>query len=334
MKIAITGGSGFIGTQLCTLLKAQGHEIVIIDIAPSATFPNERIECDVRDAKGLEKALVGCEAIYHLAAEHADDVQPISLYYDVNVEGGKRVCEAAEKLGIKTIIFTSTVAVYGLDKGASKETDTPDPFNDYGISKLQSEQSFQDWAAGDKSRSLVILRLVATFGVGNRGNIYNLLNTIASGKFVMIGNGQNHKSIAYVGNVAAFLTHVLSIKGGSHIFNYADKPDLNMMDMVKEVYASLGRKMPARAPYIVGLLGGTAFDILSKITGRNFPISAIRVKKFCADTVINADKMRESGFKAPYDLKDGLKTMIEAEFLKPLADVPVRAALKTKRPLE
>ncbi|MAF98327.1 MAG: UDP-N-acetylglucosamine 4-epimerase [Micavibrio sp.] len=320
MKIAITGGSGFIGTQLCTLLKAQGHEIVIIDIAPSKAFPNERLDVDVTDLPALENALQGCEAIYHLAAEHRDDVQPIEKYYDVNVEGGKNVANAAEKLGINKIIFTSTVAVYGLDKGASTEQDTPDPFNDYGHSKWQSEQAFNEWVQADPKRTLTTLRLVATFGVGNRGNIYNLLNTIASGKFIMIGNGNNHKSIAYVGNVAAFLNNVLHLNAGKHLYNYADKPDLNMLDMVEQVYKTLERKFPPKAPYIVGLLGGYVFDILAKMTGRTFPISSIRVKKFCADTVVDASKLKETGFIPPFSLKEGLKEMIEAEFLNKKAN--------------
>lgn len=316
MKIAITGGSGFIGTQLCTLLKEQGHELVIIDIAPSAAFPDARKDVDVRDANALTKALEGCEVIYHLAAEHRDDVQPIDLYYDVNVGGGKNVIKAAESNNINTIIFTSTVAVYGLDAGNSVETDIPAPFNDYGHSKLRSEKTFEKWAEKDKQRKLVTLRLVATFGVGNRGNIYNLLKQIASGKFMMIGHGENHKSIAYVSNVAAFLVHILKLDTGHHLYNYADKPDLNMREMVFSVRESLGCKgLGLQIPYLIGLMGGYCFDILAKITGRTFPISAIRVKKFCADTIVNADKLKSTGFKRAYALPDGLKTMIETEFI-------------------
>ena len=214
MKIGITGGSGFIGTELIKILKKQGHEIVILDMTPSSAFPEDYIEVDIQDFSALKTALTGCEAIYHLAAEHRDNVFPVQKYYDVNVEGGKNVIKAAEELDIQTIIFTSTVAVYGLDAGNSKETDTPDPFNDYGRSKLQSEKTFEDWADQDPQHKLVILRLVATFGIGNRGNIYNLINQIASGRFIMIGGGQNRKSIAYVKNVAAFLAHWLNTGTG------------------------------------------------------------------------------------------------------------------------
>lgn len=316
MRIGITGGSGFIGTQLCHILHKLGHELVIIDIAPSNAFPNARKNINVCDLPSLTKALKGCEVIFHLAAEHRDDVQPIEKYYDVNVEGGKNVALAARANGINRIIFTSTVAVYGLDKDASKETDIPDPFNDYGRSKLYSEKTFQEWANGDPARCLIVLRLVATFGVGNRGNIYNLLNTIAKGKFAMIGSGKNRKSIAYVGNVAAFLAHTLTLDDGVHVYNYADKPDLNMMEMVTRVCSTLGREMPPKIPYTVGMIGGYIFDIISKITRHRFPFSSIRIKKFCADTIVNADKLKKTHFKAPHSLLEGLDEMINREFVK------------------
>lgn len=318
MKIAITGGSGFIGTALARRLMADGHDIVIIDTVPSPAFPQNFVRVDICDLPALTKALSGVEAIFHLAAEHRDDVSPVQKYYDVNVTGGKNVIAAANAHNINTIIFTSSVAVYGLNAGASKETDTPAPFNDYGRSKLQSEHSFNDWAAQDPARKLITLRLVATFGPGNRGNIYTLMRQIAGGKFMMIGDGCNYKSIAYVENVAAFLHHCLGLPHGAHLYNYADKPDLNMRDMVENIRNALGQNAALpRLPFVLGLLGGFGFDVLAKITGRNFPISAIRVKKFCADTIVDAEKLRETGFTPPASLQDGLRVMIESEFPPP-----------------
>ena len=320
MKIAITGGAGFIGTQLAKLLKSDGHELVLIDLKKSESFPDDSIIADIRDLDTLTKALEGADAIYHLAAEHRDDVTPLSLYTDVNVTGGQNVIEAAKANGIKKIIFTSSVAVYplvpaDLKKGSSEEH-PPAPFNPYGQSKCDSEKTFEYWASQDPARSLTIIRLVATFGPGNRGNIFTLINQIASGKFIMIGDGKNCKSIAYVGNVAAFLHHALGFKAGAHLYNYADKPDINMRDFVASIRKALGyRGLGPQMSYALGLLGGSVFDVAAKVTGKKFPISIIRIKKFCADTIVNADKLKEeTGFKAPYSLHDGLEEMIECEF--------------------
>ena len=315
MKIAVTGGSGFIGTVLVRLLTEQGHEVAILDIRDSKIFPELRRDVDVRDRAALMQALKNVDAVYHLAAEHRDDVQPVQKYYDVNVGGAENLVAAAQANGIETIIFTSSVAVYGLDAGESRETDTPAPFNDYGRSKLQSEDVFNAWAAQSPRRKLVNARLVATFGPGNRGNLHTLMDQIAQGKFVMVGSGNNRKSIAYVGNVAEFLSHVMTVPEGIYTYNYADKPDLTMRELVAQIRQSLGMQgVGLQMPYVVGLAGGMTFDVAAKITGRNFPISAIRVKKFCANTVVNADKLRATGFHAPYSLAHGLREMMAAEF--------------------
>lgn len=319
MKIAITGGAGFIGTQLAKRLKSDGHTLVLIDLKKSEVFPQESVIVDITDKAALVKAMEGVEAIYHLAAEHRDNVSPLSRYYDVNVQGGKNVIAAAKANTINRIVFTSSVAVYPLvpedPKRGSNENHTPAPFNDYGKSKLESEATFQKWVDEDPEHTLGIIRLVATFGPGNRGNIYMLMNQIAAGKFMIIGNGENSKSIAYVGNVAAFLHHALNLKQGAHLYNYADKPDLNMRDFVGLIRKSLGREgLGLRMPYALGLIGGRVFDIAAKLTGRTFPISTIRIQKFCADTIVNADKLQEMSFHAPYSLDDGLAEMIEAEF--------------------
>jgi len=319
MKVAITGGAGFIGTQLAKLLKQDGHEILILDLNTSQEFPDESIIANVCDKEAMLQHLKGCDAVYHLAAEHRDDVSPIQKYYDVNVGGGQNVLDAASAHGIKRVIFTSSVAVYPLEPedplNGSAEMHTPAPFNDYGQSKYDSEQTFTKWADEDKSRAVTMIRLVATFGVANRGNIFTLINQIASGKFIMIGNGSNRKSIAYVGNVAAFLKEALKNSSGVNLFNYADKPDLEMKEFVISVREALGRKgVGLQIPYVIGIIGGFVFDIVAKITGKTFPISSIRVQKFCANTIVNGEKAQKTGFSAPYSLKAGLQEMIAVEF--------------------
>jgi nucleoside-diphosphate-sugar epimerase len=315
MKIAITGGTGFIGTLLAESLLADGHEVLLLDIKPSEKHPQHSRQVDICDAYALSEAMQGVDVIYHLAAEHRDDVFPRSRYYEVNEEGTDNVISAADNNGIKKIIFTSTVDVYGLNEGESRESDAPQPFNDYGKSKLKAEGRVRQWAGRDPTHSAAIVRLVATFGPGNRGNIYTLMDQIHRGRFVMIGPGRNRKSIAAVGNVAAFLRHCLNFKPGIHLYNYADKPDLITRDLVLTIRRALG--LPGRgphAPYLIGLGGGMVFDAAARLTGRTLPVSAIRVKKFCADTVVNADRLRETGFKPTQTLEEALQEMIAVEF--------------------
>ncbi|MCG2788390.1 MAG: NAD-dependent epimerase/dehydratase family protein [Actinomycetia bacterium] len=318
MNILITGGSGFIGTNLVSDLLLEGHKVLIYDKRKSKTYPDLSVEADVRDKEKLANSMRGIDAVYHLAAEHRDDVRPVSLYDEVNVGGARNVVYALEKNNVNKLIFTSTVAVYGLNAGMPDENSSIRPFNDYGRSKYQSELVFSEWAGSDRDRSLVIIRPTVIFGEGNRGKVCSLLSQIASKRFIMVGNGKNRKSMGYVRNISHFLTMILGSTSGRHVYNYADKPDFSTKQLVATVSNALGkdRKINFRLPYSVGLLGGYAFDLLAKITGRTYPISSIRIKKFCADTRVSAEKLRETGFTAPYSLADGLNRTISKEFIQ------------------
>jgi len=317
MKIAIIGGSGFIGTRLTKRLLESKQKVKIIDKRKSDFYPELWEFADVRDYDSLVKTLKGCDVIYNLAAEHKDNVTPVSLYDDVNVDGAVNVCKVSEKLGIKKLIFTSSVAVYGFAPVNTDETGVFNPFNDYGRTKMLAEAVFREWLSKEKTRSLTIIRPTVVFGERNRGNVYNLLRQMASGKFMMVGNGRNMKSMAYVENVASFLEHSLSLKSGEHLFNYIDKPDMSMNDLVKDVNMILDKTqfLKIKLPYVAGYMGGMVFDILSKVTGKEFPISAIRIKKFCKNTQFASLNISGSGFVPPVSLPEGIKRTVKFEFI-------------------
>jgi nucleoside-diphosphate-sugar epimerase len=313
--VLLLGGSGFIGTRLTALLTEQRVPVRIGDIRPSEAFPDLWAQCDVRQHESLIEVARGAGAIVNLAAEHRDDVRPLSRYHETNVEGASEVCLAARNAGIQKIVFTSSVAVYGFHPYPVDESGPFAPFNAYGKTKLEAEGVYRAWAAEDPSRTLVIVRPTVVFGEGNRGNVYNLLRQIASGRFLMVGSGNNAKSMAYVGSVAAFLIHTLSLKPGIHIFNYVDGPDMKTRDLVEHIKRCLGRpgKTP-RIPRPVALAGGHLMDVLASLSGRRFPISAIRVRKFCESTQFRADLAAQSDFTPPYSLSEGLARTIQFEF--------------------
>jgi len=131
----------------------------------------------------------------------------------------------------------------------------------------------------------------------------------------MVGKGANRKSMGYVENISAFLVHALSLGPGTHVYNYADKPDLTAAELVEIARRKLHQNnRTLRVPYWIGLAGGYLFDLAALVTGRQFPISSIRIKKFCAGTQIAADKIRETGFTPRYSLEEGLERMIAADF--------------------
>lgn len=321
-KVAIIGGSGFIGQVLIPDLQELGYTVRILDIAaPPVDRPDvEYRVADVRNLSDLVEHLRGCDLIVNLAAAHRDDVRPLSLYDEVNVAGAARVCEAAEQLGIDRLIFTSSVAIYGMQSGIPDEESPAQPFNAYGRTKWEAEAVYQSWQkAKPDSRTLVIVRPTVVFGPGNRGNVYTLFAQLAGGRFVMVGAGTNRKSMAYVRNIAAFLAHMVTSKSGepgSYVYNYCDKDDFTMNGLLALVDEALGRsaRSSLRVPYAIGILAGYIFDAVAAVTGKSFPISRVRVQKFCANTIFSADRLRETGFKPPYSLEQGLLDTIRLEF--------------------
>ncbi len=264
----------------------------------------------------MRGVLSGAGAIINLAAEHRDDVRPLSKYHETNVEGALQVCKAAREAGIQTLIFTSSVAVYGFNSIPMGEEGPFNPFNPYGETKLLAEGVYRSWADEDVARRLIIIRPTVVFGEGNRGNVYNLLRKIAMGRFMMVGPGTNRKSMAYVGNVADALIHGLTFGPGIHVFNYVDTPDLSMNELTALVKRSLNHptRLGIRVPYHLALVGGILLDIGARLTSRTFPISAIRVKKFCENTQFKAQKIRDAGFSPRYTLQEALERTIRTEF--------------------
>jgi len=321
MHITIIGGSGFVGTRLTTRLLAVGHTIKIADKNDSRKYPHLRIFADVREPETLEKAIIDSDVVINLAAEHRDDVTPKSLYDDVNVTGAENVCNVCTKLGIKKIIFTSSVAVYGFAPLGTDETGKISYFNDYGRTKWLAEEKYRKWLVSNPENSLTIIRPTVIFGEQNRGNVYNLLKQIASDKFLMVGNGKNVKSMAYVENVAAFIEYNLDNDAGERLYNYIDKPDFDMNTLVNEVNQILGKsKKLFHWPYCLGYFGGLCFDVLAFILRKKLSISSIRVKKFCSNTMFEAANIKKTDFNAPMTLIEGLKNTIQYEFIDQIDD--------------
>ena len=302
MKITLIGASGFVGTRLIELLKQNNYFLQNVDKKQSRFHSEITVIADVLDKNNLVTLLDNTDVVILLAAEHRDDVTPTSLYYDVNVGGMRNTLEAMEANGVKRIIFTSSVAVYGLNKNNPTETYPADPFNHYGKSKWEAEKVLQEWYKVHPDWNINVIRPTVIFGERNRGNVYNLLKQISSGRFLMVGKGNNKKSMAYVGNIVAFIKFLIENKTtGYEVYNYIDKPDFTMNELVDHVSKVLNKHIPSvHYPLWLGMLGGFCFDVLAFITRRKLTISSVRVKKFCATTQFDATKVQNTDFRAVF----------------------------------
>lgn len=319
-EIAIVGGAGFVGSRLSDRFRKGNIFSNKYDIDLSNHLDKSSY-LDVEDVNSLDQ-LAGASTIVNLAAVHRDDIRPLSRYDDVNVKGAENICELATKYNINEIIFTSSVAIYGFAPADTDESGEVNYFNDYGRTKYLAEQVYKDWQAKDpNNRSLVIIRPTVIFGEGNRGNVFNLLKQIAARRFVMFGNGKNKKSMAYVENVCAFIEHSLSFGPGLHIYNYVDKPDLDMNSLISASRHTLfGKKtVGLRLPGFLGVAIGYIADLVSTIIRKPLPVSSIRVKKFMGTTQFKSS-IKETGFIPPISLEEGLARTLSYEFLEDNSD--------------
>lgn len=316
VKVFVVGGSGFIGTRLVEKLLANDYEVTIYDIAPSTRYSDHCIIGNVCDESALVRSMRHHDVVINLAAEHKDDITPKSLYYDTNVSGMANILSAAEINGINRIVFTSSVAVYPLDTINPTENTKPEPFNDYGKSKVQAEKLIEKWATKQQNTYLIV-RPAVVIGEGNLGNVNNLIKQINSGVFIMVGNGLNKKSMCYVGNLVEFLCQRIQFNK-NELLNFADKPDLSSLQIVETIKSILGLSNPVidhiKVPYMLAILVATVLDGISKLLPVNLPVSRIRIRKFVADTVINVQRLQNTGFVPPTSLKLGLELMIRNNF--------------------
>ena len=321
MRITLIGASGFVGTRLIDLLRNE-HELRNIDLEASHFFPELTVYGDVRDPQQMDSLLSGTDMVVLLAAKHRDDVTPTSLYYQTNVNGMRNVLNAMERNGVKRLLFFSSVAIYGLNKDNPDESFTADPFNHYGKSKWQAETLVQEWYKTHNDWNIDVIRPTVIFGERNRGNVYNLLNNLAKGYFINVGKGTNVKSMAYVGNVVAFVKYLIdNITDGYNVFNYVDKPDLDMNHLTELVCGTLGKRLPSvRLPYWIGMAGGYFFDAIAFIFRIKPTISSVRIKKYCSTTQYDSTKAHNTGFVPPYTLSEGLTRTMEFEFIHPRTD--------------
>jgi nucleoside-diphosphate-sugar epimerase len=252
----------------------------------------------------------------NLAAIHRDDVRDKTDYTRTNVHGAENVAKVCSIKNIRKIIFTSTVAVYGFADPKTGIKGKINPFNQYGQSKFEAEQKLQEWQV-QGTNSLIIVRPTVIFGEGNRGNVYSLFKQIASQKFLMIGSGQNTKSLAYIRNVVAFLEKAIVADETFGIYNYTDIPDLTMNALIKKIHKTLNIPyrnsfyLPVRLGFIIGFLA----DIVAWITGKKLPLSTVRVKKFVTTTSFKTNKSDLCSFIAPYSLEEALEKTLRYEFI-------------------
>ena len=213
----VTGGAGFIGSNLVDMLLERGDRVVVVDNESANTHdevywnPNAmNISGDVTDFKLLKNACTDADCIYHLAADISIQysIENPTKSYKNNVIGTLNVLEVARVLGIKKVVFSSTAAIYGSTSEPCVETDRPDPLNPYSVSKLAGENLMKMYndLYGIET---VSLRYFNVYGPrqAHKGQYAPVIGIFQKQKFegkplTIIGDGNQTRDFIHVADVA------------------------------------------------------------------------------------------------------------------------------------
>lgn len=235
-KILVTGGAGFIGSNLVKQLIADNNSVTVLDNFMSGyrsnldSFPGiQIIEGDIRDKNAVEKAMRGAEIVFHLAASVGNKRsidQPI-LDAEINVMGTLQVLEAARKTGVRKIVTSSSAGIFGELKTIPIKEDHPiEPDSPYGCTKLCEEKLCLSYAKLYDIEA-VCLRYFNVYGPNQRFDAYGnvipifVFRMIRNEPIIIYGDGEQTRDFVYVDDVVQANIKAADSIGVNGAFNIA-----------------------------------------------------------------------------------------------------------------
>ncbi|RYG75656.1 NAD-dependent epimerase/dehydratase family protein, partial [bacterium] len=254
MKALVTGGAGFIGSNLVQTLLARGDEVTVLDNLLSGHRINldgldaRFVEGDIRDADALVRAAEGAEAIFHLAAS-VGNKRPIDHPVDdasINAMGTVNVLEAARKVGARKVVYSSSAGIFGELKTLPIREDHPiDPDSPYGSSKLMGEKHV---LAYSKIYDLegVALRYFNVYGPRQRFDAYGNVIPIFAFKMMrgepitIFGDGEQTRDFIHVRDVVQANLKGADVKGVWGAFNMGSGTRITINHLVELLQEASG----------------------------------------------------------------------------------------------
>lgn len=250
MRIAVTGGSGFIGSRLVQMLLQEGYYVVVVDLNPPQS--NQAVEvriADVEDLQDTKAALRGIDVVYHLAGPVVDAMRRNPYRgYRLQLNGTLNVLEACRQNGVRKVILASSFYVYdGLDPDMVVNEQTPldiRRMEAFGAAKLMSEAMTMEYSA-KYGIQYVILRYGSAYGWGNCTNVVKtFLETALRGEPIEVwGQGRRRNQYTYVDDLAA--GSLLSLHSVNEVYNLISPEETT----TGELAALLERRLGADVVY-------------------------------------------------------------------------------------
>ncbi len=291
MTTLLTGATGFLGSALARELIKEGQTLKLLVRNKTDTRNIDDLDCevlygDLRDRESLNKALIGCQTLYHTAAYYSLWNRDKKLIYDINVQGTRNILESALDSGIEKVVYTSTVGCIGLsDNGSPANEDQPmnSAFlcNDYKLSKYQAELVALELFG----RGLPVVIVNPSTPVGPRD-----IKPTPTGKIIL--DFMNHKMPAYIDTglnlidvVDCARGHILAESKGQPGERYIlGNKNMSLKEILLTLEFLTGIKAPRiKMPYWVAYLAGSACEWISNsITHQppSVPLAGVKMAKY------------------------------------------------------
>lgn len=252
MNIIVTGGAGFLGTHLCRALKAEGHNVTVIDLKENPE--QTTIIADVRDTEAMKTHLQNVDTVFHLASliEAGESVKEPQKFVDYNISGTISVLEAMRINNVKTFLFSSSAAIYGEpEKIPIVEDDRTIPINPYGMTKLAMEALLSSYVASFGFTG-VALRYFNLYGPEENHDpethaIPRFIKQIYNGEEVTVwGNGEHLRDYIHIKDIVS--AHILALQlcekepQKYHYFNISTERGSSVLDIVRQIELHMQKK--------------------------------------------------------------------------------------------
>jgi len=314
------GGTGFIGSHLTRHLLDEklAKRVVLVDLhgpvlpelvgAPGVEY----VEHDLRREipAGLLPKNPGL--IINLAAVHREPGHQPYEYFETNIKGAENVCKYAGDVDCKTLVFTSSISVYGPTEDEKTERSLTVPVTPYGGSKLVAERIHLGWLGADKSRRLIIVRPGVVFGPGEGGNVTRLVRAVTGHYFVYTGNHEVRKAGGYVKelcNTIGFMLQTTRQKQLSTItYNFTTDPVPSLQEFAGTIAGVAGMRPPKISiPFLPILAVSHVAQAVSTVTRIKTPLHPQRMYKLVRSNYIQPAVLREQGYRPRYSLETALQ---------------------------
>ena len=315
MRVLVTGATGFTGGCLARHLVGVGDEVRAL-VRPESQNRADRLRevgvevavGDLRDTRSLEAACDGVEAVYHIAATYRTAGQPASAYYEVNVEGTRRLLEAALAKGVRRVVHCSTGVVHGhIEDPPATETAPLAPGDIYQRTKLEGERVARACGEAD-AIEVVVARPIGIYGPGDT-RFRALFRGIARRRFPMLGDGRVYYHLTFIDDlVQGFRLCGTAPAAAGRTYLLAGTRYTTLAELVDLVAAELEVPPPwLTLPVWPVWLAGALCELVCVPLRIEPPLYRRRVEFYTKSRAFDASKARtELGFDPKVDLSEGI----------------------------